>query len=652
MRSLLCVAVVAVLAVLWGPQGSVTPAVGAAAVACATALQDRPRGRVTVLLLVSALTTTAVLLGTAASGFSPAFLVVAVAWCFGASLLWALGANAGLVGAASAALLVSVPPVVSGPAAVLGTALLALMGGLLQIWVISLWPPLRWRRQRDALVGAYRALAADARRIGDASGAEGRAVDAEPLTALRDAFTTTGRQHRPVSYRGWYALPERIAALLTELSAMPDRSQALALALEEAADTLAAVADTGRSGRVRADVAIGRFDSVAAAVGGDEQDVVQRLSALLHEAVAMRLGDFVPSAPDAVRVRRPELRTSVGSALDAVRGHFERDSPVLRHALRVAVVIALGCAIDRYSGGAYGVWIPLTALLVLRPETAHTYTRCAGRVAGALVGIAAASTVLVILGPGVGGSAAFAVVAVGIACLMSGSGYVAMAAGLAATAVFLVDGGRPGVPAALGDPLLATLIGGALALVAHVVLPDDAMTRLSQRAGELLKTELDYAATVIKSYVHEVGHPRESMTAAWQRAFRARSAFEATSGAMRMESRELRHWLRSYRTALNTITSSCATLEDHLPAHAVTDDRDFAVAVDEYVEALCGDPPTAGSPWTVDAAELAAAERRLRDAVPGQGSHRGLARVLVAEVSAITRAVCSISVSPVPISVR
>lgn len=652
LRSLLCVAVVAALAVLWGPPGSVTAAVGAAAVACVTALQDRPRGRVTVLLLVSALTTTAVLLGTAASGFSPAFLVVAAAWCFGASMLWSLGANAGLIGAASAALLVAVPPVVSGPGAVLGTALLALVGGLLQIWVISLWPPLRWRRQRDALVGAYRALAADARRIGDGSADRDRAVDAEPLTTLRDAFTANGRQRRPVSYRGWYALPERIAALLTEVSAMPDRSQALALALDEAADTLAAVADTGRSGRVRADVAIGRFDSVAAAVGGDEQPVVHRLSALLHEAVAMRLGDFVPSAPDAVRVRRPELRTSVGSVRDAVRGHLERDSPVLRHAVRLSVVVALGCAIDRYAGGTYGVWIPLAALLVLRPETAHTYTRCAGRLAGALVGIAAASTVLVILSPGAGGSAALAVVAVGIACVMSGSGYVAMAAGLAATAVFLVDGGRPDVPAALGDPLLATLIGGALAMVAHVVLPDDAMTRLAQRAGELLKTELDYAATVIKAYVHDVGHPRESMTTAWQRAFRARAAFEATSGAMRMESRELRHWLRSYRTALNTVTSSCATLEDHLPAHPVTDDRDFAVAVDEYVQALCGDPPTAGSPWTVDAAELAAAERRLRDAVPGQGSHTGLARVLVAEIGAITRAVSSISVSPVPTSVR
>lgn len=649
LRSLLCVAVVAVAAVQWGPPGSVTAVVGAAAVACATALQDRPRGRVTALLLVCAVTGTAVALGTLTSGLSPVFIAVAAVWCFFASMLWTLGANAGLVGAASVALVVAAPPAAAGPVSALATTLLAVAGALLQVWVIALWPPVRWRRQRDALVGAYRALAADARTI--SAGAQGQVVDAGPLTLLRDVFTTIGHQRRPVSYRGWYALPERIAAVLIETANAPDRSEALNLALAEAADTLAAVADTGRSGRTRADVAIGRFDSVASAVGGTEQAVVQRLSVMLHEAVAMRLGDFVPSAPDAVRLRRPELRTSVRSALAAVRDHFDRQSQVFRHAARLSAAVAVGCAIDRYAGGAYGVWIPLTVLLVLRPETAHTYTRAVGRLAGAVAGIFAGSVVLLVLDPGVAVAAALAVIAIGVGCVLSGSGYIALAAAVATAAAFLVDAGRPDLPPELGGPLLATLFGGALALVSHVMLPDDAMTRLSQRAGELLKTEIDYAATVIKGYVHDDGNPREAMTAAWQRAFRARASFEATSGAMRMESRELRHWLRAYRTTLNTLTSSCATLEKQLPGHPITDDRDFVVAVDEYVEALRGDPPTAASPWTVDGAELAVAEQRLRDAVP-RGAGEGLARMLVAEIGAITRSVSSISVSPVPISVR
>ena len=655
LRSLACVAAVAVVAVQWGPQGSATAVVGAAAIAGATALQDSPRGRVSVVLLVTTVAGVAVLLGALTSGVSPVFVAVAALWCFGASMLWALGANPGLIGAGSAALLVSAPPATSSPTAVLLTWLLAIAGGLLQVWVIALWPPLRWRNQRNAFVAAYRSLAADARRICDGTVGDGPAVDHEPLAALRAAFTAADSpsRRRPAAYRGWYSLPERIADSLTEVAGAPVRSEALTLALTEAADTLSAVADTSRPGRVGADVAIGRFDSVAETVDGPESIVVQKLSGQLREAVAMRLGDFVPSTPDAVRLRRPELRTSVRSAVAAMRGHLDRHSPVLRHAVRMAAAVALGCVIDRYAEGEYGLWIPLTVLMVLRPETAHTYTRCVGRVAGAVVGLVVASTLLVILNPGVGVSATLAVLAVGVAWALSGLGYLAMAAAVAAAAVFLVDIGRPEVPPAVGDPVLATLLGGALALIAHVVLPDDALTRLSQRAGELLRTEVDYAATVIRAYVHELDNPGEEMASAWQRAFRARAAFEATTGAMRMESSELRRWLRSYRTALNAVTSSCSTLEDHLPAEsAVSADRDFVLAVDEYIEALRGDPPTTASPWMVDSSELAAAEARLREAVHRHGPEEGSARLLVAEVDTITRHVSAISVSPSPTSVR
>ncbi|PRC53170.1 hypothetical protein C6A85_55195, partial [Mycobacterium sp. ITM-2017-0098] len=82
---------------------------------------------------------------------------------------------------------------------------------------------------------------------------------------------------------------------------------------------------------------------------------------------------------------------------------------------------------------------------------------------------------------------------------------------------------------------------------------------------------------------------------------------------------------------------SCTTLEAHLPVHPAGADREFVLAVDEYVEALCGDPPTAASPWPVDSAELTAADQRLRDALPRHGSEDGSARVLVSEVATITR---------------
>ncbi|PRC57312.1 hypothetical protein C6A85_34200, partial [Mycobacterium sp. ITM-2017-0098] len=84
---------------------------------------------------------------------------------------------------------------------------------------------------------------------------------------------------------------------------------------------------------------------------------------------------------------------------------------------------------------------------------------------------------LLVLDPGVAISAGLAVLAIGIAFVVSGFGYVAVSAAVTAAAVFLIDAGQADTPAAMSDPLLATLVGGALAVVAHVVFPDDALTR-------------------------------------------------------------------------------------------------------------------------------------------------------------------------------
>ncbi|PQE02440.1 hypothetical protein CYL16_02605 [Mycobacterium sp. EPG1] len=652
LRSLVAVAAITAIAMQWGPPGSATTAGGAAAIAGACAFQDSPRSRVPLVYLASALAGGAVLLGALTASVPVLFVVVAAAWCAGAAMLWANGPNTGLLGAASGALLVGAQVASPALTAAPWTAALAVAGALTQAAVIAIWPPQRWRDQRDAVVTAYRSLATDTRRL--VEDRDGWRVDTEPLVALREAFTRTTRptSRRPADYRGWYALPERIAATLTDI-ASGSRSDALDRALEEAADTMMAVADTSRSGRVRTDVAITRFDSVVDDVEGPEFGPVQRLSALLHEVVAMRLGDFVPSTPDAVRLRRSELPSSVRAAIETVRGHLRQRSPVLRHSARLAAAIVAGCAIEHLAHVPYGYWIPLTVLLVLRPETAHTYTRCVGRLAGSLVGIVAASTVLILLDPPTWVSAAFAVVGIASAYLVSGLGFIAMSSAVAAAAVFLLEVSRDGAPPSMTDPVLATLIGGGLAVVSHVVLPDDQLTRLAQRAGELLKTEIDYAATVIKGYVHVIEHPADALSAAWQRAYRARAAFEATSGAMRMEAPELRHWLRSYRTAVNSLTASCATLEANLPQGQPTiEDRQFAVTVDEYVEALCGDPPTAASPWTVDSAELEAAAQRLREAAARYGADDGSSRVLVAEASAIARHLNAIEVIPAPSAAR
>lgn len=640
-RGLLGVLLVAGAGLHWGGPSAAGAAAGAAAIAGATALQDSPRGRIQVVLGVSAVMGVAVLLASTFSSYGSVFTVVVALWCFLAGTAWAVSANAGVIAAAGSALLVTLPPTEPTWSSVGIATGLAVAGGLVQAALVAIWPRRRWRVQHDGLARAYRSLAADARSLAEDPTGH---VDQEPLLWLRDAFTLTDVQarRRPLTYRAWYGLPERISVTVTAIAGKSKGDDVGSRVLSAASDVLAAVAEPARSQRETAGYAMGRFDAVALTADGLEMALVQRLSKQLRDAVQLRFGDASPEAADLAQLRRPRLPARVRSIIAAIRGQLVWSSPVLRHAVRLASATAIGVAVARFADVPHGYWIPLTVVMVLRPETAHTYTRCVGRVAGNVIGIVVASAVILLVHPTGYVAVALAVVFLGVAYAVSSVGYLALSAALAAAIVFLVDIAGTAGTAAVGDRLLATLIGGALAVLAHVAVPDDAIVRLRQRAGELLKTETDYAATVIKAFVHRLDDPAEALSAAWERAFRARAAFEAAAGASWSQDRPFRRWLRSYRTALNAVTAACAALEASLPGQpSATLSRDFTAAVDSYVEALCGDPATPGSPWRVDVARLAEAAQRVRAELSGNDD--ATTRVLVTEIGTITTQLGNIS---------
>jgi uncharacterized membrane protein YccC len=632
-RSLLGVLVVAAVAVQWGSAGAATAAAGAAAIAGATALQDSPRGPTRLVVGVSIAMGAAVLLGALTAAYPVPLVLAAAAWSFGAGMLWAISANAGLIAVAAAALLVASPPMPPTLSTVLGATALAVAGGLAQAVLIAVWPRRRWRLQRDALVDAYRSLSADARRLAEEGSGQ---VNATPLIDLREAFTLTDQQarRRPPAYRGWYGLPERIAMTLTALSGRSPGTPVREL-LTAAAGALDAIASNSRQD---ATAALDKVGIAVAATPHSDIIVANRLSAQLSEAAALRFDDWSPDAEHVTELRRPDLRVAARALVEVLRGHVDRTSPIFRHAIRLGVAVGIGVALASILAMPHGYWIALTVLMVMRPETAHTYTRCAGRLAGNAAGIIAASVVVMVWHPTGIAAAVLAIACLGLAYVASGVGYVALSASLAAAIVFVIDISGAVGAATLTDRLVATVVGGGLAVVAHVALPDDALVRLRQRAGELLRTETDYAATVIKAFAQGADEPTDELSAAWQRAFRARAAFEAASGATRVTARDLRLWLQSYRAALNAVTAACTTLESSLPGFSSTPlTTEFTSAIDDYVTVLCGTTPDPATPWTVDAAELTAAGQRVRDTASTLATSTAATRLLVAEISAITR---------------
>jgi uncharacterized membrane protein YccC len=634
-RSLLGVLAVAAVALASVSPAAAVWAAAAAAIAGAVAMQDSPAGRVPLVIVVSLQMGVAVFLGALTASYSGVFIAVVAIWCLAAGMQWALGSNPGVVGAACAALLVISPPVAPSVTGVAFSTLLTVAAGCVQAALIVVWPPQRWRVQREALTRAHRKLAEDARRVAADREAP---VGAAPLTSLREAFVDSDATQRPLAYHGGYGLPERITATLGALRGGDD---AVALLLSPAADFLDAIASHNHTARRDAENALARVDAAAAAVTGSHAAAAQRFSQQLREAAASRFGEF----------RRPDLIGSVVAAVDVMRGHLTWTSPVLRHAVRLSAATAMGVAAERFVAVAHGHWIALTVLIVLRPETAHTYTRCVGRVAGIAVGVVIASALSLIWQPTGSSAVVVAVVFLALTYAVGRFGYLAVTTALAATLTFLLDIDPAKAGPSIEDLLFAVILGGGLAVLAHVALPDHGLIRLHQRAGELLKSEIDYAAAVVKAFVHELDHPAEALSAAWQRAFRARAAFEAASGATRVDSRELRRWLRSYRAALNAVTSACTSLEGTLssePSTALT--PEFVAAVDDYVDALRGAPPSAATPWTVDIDELTAANQQVREQGAGLAADNAAARVLVAEVATITRSLAGIAAAREPTS--
>jgi len=647
----LAIALAAVLCALqWGPPGSATVVAGAAGIAGAAALQDNPRGRVPRVLVLSLVLGVSVLAGSATAGHRLIFVVVAGLWCFAAAMLWALGSDAGLVASASGALLVIAAATPPDESSVPILALLAVGAGVLQAVMVTLWPPRRWRMQREALTAAYRSLADLARQLAANHQVDEQFWATQPMAAVRAAFTAGTPARQPAGARHRYLPPEQIGAALVAVADTADPADAL----QAAADALAAIADPHRSARPTVVEALRRLDATADAARNDaDASALHRLSRHLHRAESGAPRDFVPSWPDALWLWRPDLLAATRAAARRVRVEYDGHSPVLRHAVRLGIAVAVACAAGRYGATESAGWTAVTVLMVLRPETAHTYTRCVGRTAAVAVGAVIASAILAVTGVGPVVVAALAAFAFGACYPAARHGYLVAAAALAAAVTFVVAIDHPALTASPSALLVESLLGGALAVLAHVALPDDALTRLAQRAGELLKTEIGYAATVVEVYLHELDTSTDVRASAWERTFRARAAFEAAAGAARLESREQRHWLRCYRGVLNAVTGSCTNLEDNLPVDPFPESHAaFRRAVHDYLEALCGTPPTPTDPWTVDTVELTAAAHRVQRTVPLHESDEGAARVLAAEVMAISRQLARLAAARWPVEAR
>ena len=272
----------------------------------------------------------------------------------------------------------------------------------------------------------------------------------------------------------------------------------------------------------------------------DRRDArLARIGAVRAESLAGQMRSLarnvaVASSRGEVQVQKAEARLPAvlrpGAPLPTLRANLNGTSVAFRHALRCALCVAFAAGCERALDVPHGVWIPMTAAVVIKPDFGGTLRFGVLRVAGTFAGLLL-TTVL----------AHYAMQGVGLRLLLMGAlcvgfrllAQVNYAIGIALLTgmVVLLLSFRGMAPAeAVHARLVATLLGSTLALVAYAAWPTWEGRRVKPVLATLVDAYRRHLGNVFAGRIDDLVDSRAS-------ARRARTNAQASVERLRAEPR-------------------------------------------------------------------------------------------------------------------
>jgi len=528
------------------PRGGLVVASGALNVSYSDS-SDPYSIRVKRMLASSVICAVAVFVGAVSGKHVVLSVTLAAIWAFITGMFVAVGGAAPDLGIISLVTLLIYAAQRLTPREAAISGILALAGGLLQTALsVALWPVRRYDPERRALANFYRELANRASAPWNATSSPLASAHSEQA---QQALLGLARDADPESirYRALLNQAERIHLTLLVL-------MRLRLRMEREMPNYQGIAILDSYLQTASQILRHINNSLSAAPSTDTQEIIRqaaealdRFSIQLREVTAATPPSFIAAvAKDAVfqmdalsgqlraaldlsqnnvelqgGIDDPPLtprtwKETVSGAIETFRSHLNLQSPIFRHALRLAVLVAVGDILGNEVPWRRTYWLPMTIALVLKPEFTATFTRGLLRIAGTILGLLLATGLFHLFNPGVVLQVILIFVFVFLLRWLGPANYGIFGIAVSALIVLLLAIG--GVPPK--DVIWArgvnTVIGGALALLAYWLWPTWERTRVSERIAEMLDAYRNYTHALSrwnpadKSWMQELERARRA----------------------------------------------------------------------------------------------------------------------------------------------
>ena len=506
-----------------------------------TMFTDQPgpyRQRMQRMLLAALAAGLSALIGILIGEHTTLFVIAAVMFGLIGGLLVALGPVAARVGLTSMIVMMITAdmglPVVHAP----GVAAMIFAGGLLQMLLaLAAWPLQRYRPERFALAAVLQQLAGVARTRPDPS--QPPPVSMAAMEALQ---TLHGQHHsRGVAVQSFRIIAELCERVRIDLLALGDldtriEDADLRLRIEDILDAagiiLMHLADAMRAAEkpFRAEQEVATFGARAAALtrASDASHNARdrrllRIAAARAQSLAGQLRSLVrnsdwASSRGEIRAELAEAR--LPSALrprnpwQTLRANLKLSSVAMRHAIRCAACLGLAVACERALAIPHGVWIPMTAAIVLKPDFGGTLRFGLLRVAGTFAGLLLTTLIVHYAMDGVVPTLLLMAVLCLAFRLLVQVNYGIGVAMLSGMLVLLLsfEGIAPGD--AIQMRLLCTLLGSALALTAYLAWPTWEGRRINLALAKLVESYRAHIRAVLDEDIAALHETRSSARAA------------------------------------------------------------------------------------------------------------------------------------------